>query len=230
MNSLFGQKFSTMHDLDQQQTNIIDIDAGTTLNIDQILVEEETQDELVPSVALIQFAGRELKRGIELTWDVDKQGQNMYYTVERSNGFSPWKTIRDIISEADKKHYILVDPLPDVGLNHYRLSQTDEDGAHQFLSLTSINYQNTDHISVAAFDGYLTIQSFESMELHEISVYDLRGQEHYMDLVYMGKGDQIQINLNHLPKGIYIAKVEYPLGYYSKKIILAEEKEIGVLF
>ncbi len=182
------------------------------------------------AVSLIDFSARELKKGIELSWQVAEQGENSFYTIERSNGFTKWKLIRNAENVDGKTTYSVIDPLPEIGVNHYRLSQTDNNGTSQYLSLASIYYQSGEGMKVIAYDGMLTVQSFEPMEIHEVTIYDLRGSQHFSEIAFMGNGLQYQMDISHLPFGIYIVKVEYPSGYYSKKIILADEANAGQIF
>lgn len=182
------------------------------------------------SVSLIDFSARELKEGIELSWKVADQGENSFYTVERSNGFTTWKLIRNVENSEGRANYSIIDPMPDIGVNHYRLSQTDKNGTSDHLSLVSVHYRGGDDMKIIAYDGRLTVQSFEAMEIHEVTIYDLRGSQHFSEITYMGNGLQYQMDISHLPFGIYIVKVEYPSGYYSRKIILTDDKDAGQIF
>lgn len=182
------------------------------------------------AVSLIGFSASPLKEGVELTWEVADQGENAFYTIERSNGFTPWKLIRNIENEDGKSKYAVVDAMPETGINHYRLSQTDQNDSRHHLSLVSIYYQGETEMKVTAYDGELTVVSFEPMEMHEVSVYDLRGRQYACEIAFIGQGMLYRMDLSRLPYGIYIVKVEYPFGSYSKKIVLTDEKKQGVVF
>lgn len=177
------------------------------------------------AVTLVHFEGRELKTGIELNWEVLNEVGNEWYTVEQSNGFTPWKKIESVRNDYNQSRYTVIDVLPDYGINHYRLSQTDLDGVPKYLSLTSLFYRSGSDMQITAYGSKVTVQSYEAMEIHEISVYDLRGHQLSEQLYYFGDGDQAQIDLSHLPYGIYIIKVEFPDGMLSKKVVLADEKK-----
>jgi len=182
------------------------------------------------AVTLVHFEGRELQTGIELNWEVLNEVGNEWYTVEQSNGFSPWKKVESIRNDYNQSRYSIIHALPDYGINHYRLSQIDLDGVPKYLSLTSLFYRSGSDMQISAYGSKVLIQSYQPMEIHEISVYDLRGHQLSEQLYYFGDGDQAQIDLSHLPYGIYIIKVEFPDGMLSKKIVLTDEEKESMIF
>lgn len=182
------------------------------------------------AVTLVHFEGRELQTGIELNWEVLNEVGNEWYTVEQSNGFTPWKKVKSLRNNYNQSRYRLIDELPDYGINHYRLSQTDMDGTPIYLSLTSLFYRTGTDMQISAYGSKVFVQSYQPMEIHEISIYDMRGHQLSEQLYYFGDGDQAEIDLSHLPYGIYIVKVEFPDGMLSKKVVMADEKKESMIF
>lgn len=152
-----------------------------------------------------------------LTWQAENAIQFSHFVVERSTDgvrFSPLGEVAAINTNAFSQQYSYTDEYPANGLNYYRLKMVDLDGQFTYSGIITIRTDGkglqisatpnpfTDHVAI-------TIQSTTS-ETANIRVYNNDGKLVWHKTTYVTAGTNVQYynDLQTLPKGIYIIKVD----------------------
>lgn len=175
------------------------------------------------AVTMINFKGQEVDNGIQLRWEVEDQGENAFYSLERSQyGFESWNDVVEIPNATDRKQYSYFDPSPDIGVNYYKLSQTDLDGSTAMLAMIAVEHKQLGKMKVWSNGMSLTVQSFEPAGIHEITITDLSGRIHDVESVLTGNGEETQLSLDRLTSGFYVIIVEYKGGFHAGKVVLTD--------
>ncbi len=95
-------------------------------------------------IELLSFDAEMVDRFAEISWVTKSENGNDYFTVERSvDGFSwsPLATVDGAGESSVELHYHLTDSAPALGLNYYRLTQTDFDGHTKTFDPVAVNNQ-----------------------------------------------------------------------------------------
>lgn len=143
-----------------------------------------------------------------IDWKIESEGGSAVYVIERSNDGRNYKVLSTVYSKGIPALYSYRDASPENGINYYRLKMTDVDG---FASYTTVVNATVKII------GSLTIEAYPN-PVNEKLTLNIKGTP--------GKGGQIvitdvtgrfickvevvglstQIDMSHLPTGIYVIK------------------------
>ena len=175
---------------------------------------------LVLDIELTDFYGYSLTRGIELKWITASETDNDYFTLERSMDgikFKPIELIDGAGTSLETNYYTFLDNSPRIGINYYRLKQTDFNGLFTYSNTIAISYYTggeknnlwpnptTDFFTISCqFNGDISI--FDS------SLRQICSIEHY------SQGDKISIS--DLPSGVYFVTYSYNYVLKIDKLIV----------
>ncbi len=181
-------------------------------------------------IELINFNVKYLNRLAKITWTTASEINNNYFTIERSIdaiNFDELKKTPGAGNSVLTINYSTEDESPLMGINYYRLKQTDFDGNSSYSNIVSIDVEND--------DGFQIINSFNSIEnsslivtvncgincLVNFELYDMTGRKVFSSNEnFTGNNKNVSISTNHLSTGIYILKVYNGEKMISKKIKL----------
>ncbi len=177
----------------------------------------------VLAVEMVEFSGKALDDGISLQWLVEEQGENAFYSLERSeDAVESWNYVAEIPNVTGKGQYTYFDPSPDIGVNYYKLSQTDIDGSTAMLAMIAVEHKRPGTMKVWSNGMNLTVQSFEPTGIHEITISDLSGRIHNVESLLIGEGEETHLSLDQLSSGFYVIVIEYKGGFHAGKVILTD--------
>lgn len=97
-------------------------------------------EQLTLPVELLSFTVSPTYGGVMARWSTASERNSWFFIVSRSSDGCEWKQIGDVNSYGDSSHridYVYVDGDPGPGLNYYRLTQVDRDGASSDLSIVT---------------------------------------------------------------------------------------------
>jgi len=80
---------------------------------------------------------------VMVEWEVLTQQNNDFFTIERATNGIDFREIGKVDGAGttqNKKNYTFVDASPEVGINYYRLRQTDYDGQNEVFDPVSVKY------------------------------------------------------------------------------------------
>lgn len=178
-------------------------------------------------VELVFFEGIQIHDKIELNWQTASEINNDFFTVEKSadavnfdilqiiEGFGNSNSIIDYSSE---------DLSPHLGINYYRLKQTDFNGEFSYSETISVNFETTEtNIAEIKFssDNNLFINFNENIH-NELSfvIFDIMGRLIETHLLNETNLNRINYNLDHLHEGIYHIAILTNNNYQSQKILI----------
>lgn len=100
-------------------------------------------------VKLTSFTGQLKNQAISLTWQTSLELNNSHFDLERSADGVNFETIGRIEGNGTTtatQNYNLVDAMPLLGYNYYRLNQVDYDGTSEYSSIIAVNYEVKDEV------------------------------------------------------------------------------------
>lgn len=102
---------------------------------------------LVLPVEFLSFNAEKMSNGNLLTWDVESETRNDYFTIETSKDAVNWTELTKVkgaINSTEAKTYTYVDDKNTQESVYYKLSQTDLDGTRNELALEYISVNKSD--------------------------------------------------------------------------------------
>jgi hypothetical protein len=150
--------------------------------------------------------------GVKLMWSTASEQENDYYTVYRSvNGenFNKIGTVDGAGNSSELHHYSMTDPFPEIGINYYRLSQTDINGHEIALKTISVNVQKEFEGLIIAPNpvrGYPEVSFTNGFESEvRMDIYKATGERVHSRTFIATKGlNKIQFDSEPLSSGVYI--------------------------
>jgi hypothetical protein len=173
----------TYSGLPPNTTFIIQIDGGFgTLggnNSGQIQVD----GDILLGVDLVHFYGNKNGRNSDLFWSTINETQNDYFTLERAipdNEFETIATVNGDGNSTEQTNYSYIDYNPFIGMNYYKLSQTDLNGVRTELGIIAIDHSTTSEsliiIPNPVNDNPTLVFNSESNETVNFQVFSSSGQ------------------------------------------------------
>ncbi|MBI1838339.1 MAG: hypothetical protein HYR91_13840 [Flavobacteriia bacterium] len=128
----------------------------------------------VLSVELIGFNAEIIDNQIVIFWSTFTETNNDFFSIEKSTDGINFTEIERVIgsgSSLEIKQYQFTDPNPNVGINYYRLKQTDFNGDSKLYFPISINYLPQNKVSIfpnPSNTGYFNLITDETINYYQI--------------------------------------------------------------
>ncbi len=143
---------------------------------------------------------------VTIDWETASEYNNSYFTIEKSTDAIMFKPIDKIISQGNsttKQTYQTRDLMPAIGINYYRLQQTDKNGKVTYSQTVKVKI-NTKTIWSLSPNPLpqgrpLNIKMPANAQQVSLLLYDLSGKL-VRNLPINGQG---LIYINNLPSGVY---------------------------
>ncbi|OQP44755.1 hypothetical protein A4H97_10360 [Niastella yeongjuensis] len=168
-------------------------------------------------VTLTQWSGIYKNNKTYLSWTVENVADFSHFSVERSADgahFSPLGDVAGITSGAFAQSYSFEDVFPADGVNYYRLKMIDLNGQYTYSGVLIIR-TNGSGIQINATPNPFTdhvVISIQSTtdEPANLRVFNSDGKLVWRKTTYVKAGTNVQYfnDLQSLPKGVYIIKVD----------------------
>lgn len=184
--------------------------------------------ESILPIELINFRGEQVDEQINLYWETQTEINNDFFTLERSidgTAFEPIATVKGAGTTTENQNYQHIDKAPFVGLNYYRLTQTDYDGRTSESSVIAIWYNKKGDLSVfpnpvGAGQALSVLFTTEQAGLATIEIVDLSGKQVAQSQQFMTRGiQQHALSIDQLQKGVYVLKIEQNGIVEQKKFV-----------
>ncbi len=117
--------------------------SGSYYYIDDVVV----QPSATLPVELLSFSARASGRDAMLEWSTATELNNERFDVQRSIDGTDWTTVgsQPGAGTSQERHdYALLDALPPLGVDYYRLAQIDLDGEVRYSRIESLSFQEPD--------------------------------------------------------------------------------------
>lgn len=178
--------------------------------LDEIII----QDKGGPlPITLTSFTAVSDGTSVDITWIVESQVNNDYFTIERSLDCREWEEVGRVpgcgncnLAEA----YNYKDNNPYIGTSYYRLKQTDHNGKYEIFKPVSVEFKDEltiglkirpnpaiEHIELEMVypeNGYIN---------NDLRIYNTLGNEVYKKY-YIGRLENLNIDISKFKPGCYI--------------------------
>lgn len=165
---------------------------------------------------------------VRVTWSTASEENNAYFTVERSLDGKKWSAIGIVPGVGNSNRiesYEFIDEKPVFGRQFYRITQTDFDGKSQTFRVVGVTLTGA-ALEVHSYKVYPNPSSGQvkifsensNLEQAEIAIINQQGQE--MMAFENVNGRLFEIDLSHLPKGLYLIRIKNNHQLVSKKVVI----------
>ncbi len=158
-------------------------------------------------VELLDFQGVAQDENVFLTWKTATERDNKEFQIERSKDATTWETIGSIAGRGNSiqlQNYDFLDKNPFKGNNYYRLKQVDFGGRSEYSKSILVKMSNKNN-EISIFPnpnkGVFMLSGIENLSNVGIEIFNNLGQK----VIFSNQKNQI--DLSHLPNGIYHIQV-----------------------
>lgn len=157
-------------------------------------------------IELLTFTAKQEGNQVALNWITVSEINNDYFTIEKSNNGKDWSIIETMSGAGNSSisiDYTTFDQNPYLGLNYYRLKQTDYDGKSEYFEVKTVYFEPSEVLTIQLIDQY-TIQAFGLRDMKTIAIYNMLGQDvtHLVEL--KASEESLTLNIEQLTKGLYL--------------------------
>lgn len=155
-------------------------------------------------------------RSVDVTWVTKSETNNDYYVIDRSADGLSWNFLGEVEgagSSSIELDYLLPDPTPTIGINYYRLTQYDFDGAYKIFDPVAVvnegvSFDSNLIIFQSGNEGLINLfLKNYSKETVVINIYNLSGQVVYSKEIFINDDGIAVISLNSdISFGSYIIR------------------------
>lgn len=160
-------------------------------------------------VELSTFKATQTSNAIALNWTTLSEDNNAGFDIEHSVNGKDFETIAYIEgagNSMEQVDYSYLDENPTVGVNYYRLKQTDFDGTYDYSNIIAVEFDAKIEASIYPnpTSEQLTLRA-AIQDMVNIRVVNINGQVVLQQSQYID--NQLDLNLNELPTGTYWLQV-----------------------
>lgn len=134
-------------------------------------------------ITLINFNATQKNNAILIKWSTSSEINNDFFTIENSKDGENFKTIKTIKGAGfsnEVLNYTFLHENPHLGINYYRLKQTDYDGAFTYSDIIAVNFKHTDSklniFPNPILNQQVTLSGLLKDDVYNISVCDISGR------------------------------------------------------
>jgi hypothetical protein len=161
-------------------------------------------------VELTDFFATATHQGIVLNWTTASEINNNYFIVQRSAEGTAWHDIKKVNGAGNSNintNYSVTDAEPLLGINYYRLKQTDFDGSFALSKTIAVYFGKTDAgVSVSTFPNPFSDKltfTLQGSQPSQVTLQDVSGRV----LFRQGFTNTLPVNTHLFSKGIYFYNV-----------------------
>lgn len=154
-----------------------------------------------------------------LSWETTEEVKFSHFEVERSFEGKNWHRLTNVTAAGIPSKYHYSDESPADGVNYYRLRMVDQDGSFAYSDVKSLMF----NLNLAE----VTVSPNPAVDKIRLNIRDLKNVERIQMLsasgqvVYQTTSDfASEINVRHLPAGIYMVVVTHTGGRVTTHKVL----------
>ncbi len=162
-------------------------------------------------VTLLSFSSTLINDAIEIQWQTSTEEYNDYFTLEKSEDGITWKTIsiqKGSLYAKQLSSYTYTDNQPSAGIQYYRLTQTDIDGARSTFPIITQEFSVGSLHNLFVYpnpsNGPVTINTSAVGE-KRIRIFSTGGQTLLHEIAF--ESNEYKIDLSALSAGHYIIEL-----------------------
>ncbi|MCS6930210.1 MAG: IPT/TIG domain-containing protein [Saprospiraceae bacterium] len=174
-------------------------------------------------VELLHFTAQAMGSGIRLQWETATERNNDFFTVEHSVDaihFQVIGRVRGAGTSGERRKYEYFDLTPNVGINYYRLWQTDYDGKATLLRTTSAVFSEEKAERLRVFPNpmvgdkiYLELSQIWEETSAVAVLFDALGHEVARHALSGSLTSPVAFSAHSLPPGFYVLRMWLPERY-----------------
>lgn len=149
---------------------------------------------------------------VELDWITKSESNNDYFTLQHSGDGVKWQTLSKIDGAGNSSspiYYVHEHQAPLLGINYYRLKQTDFNGDYSYSSIQSVSLTSLESGFIVypnPSNGTISVQADQNL-LDELIVYNVLGEVVKPIVAHDGnQPNTLTVDFTHLEKGIYFLR------------------------
>ena len=187
--------------------NISDGDSRFEVNVSQSVLPIE----------LLFFDSELANSSVKLSWATLTEVNNDYFIIEKSsNGinFEEMSIVTGSGNSQEVSHYSIIDDQPNMGLNYYRLKQTDFNNNQEYIGTVQVNY--VDESGVTLYPNpvlnnlWLTLKKQNVNTDILIEINNSNGVKVSKQNIKLENGNRtLKVKTNELTTGIYYVHIIY---------------------
>jgi hypothetical protein len=175
---------------------------------------EITTGGLLP-VELIDFTAKTTDNQIQLNWQTASEENNHGFEVQRSTDGRDWEVLDFVAGNGttlEVQNYTYTDEKPLAGTNYYRLKQMDFDGQFEYSEIVEVRIDQLESQNVKIYPNPVQdrLMISNTNGIKNIVVYNTLGQQ--IRQLTVDNNEQLSIDTNDLPKGIYTVQLQKTNG------------------
>lgn len=173
-------------------------------------------------VTLISFEVKSEKEQVLVHWQTTAEINNDFFTVERSNNSFKFEEIHRVNGSANSNsitEYSWTDPFPQMGINYYRLKQTDFDNSFTYSTIKAVNVQSLPSVLDVfpnPVSDYLILKDAGQSAGRSYKIFDMNGK--LVESQVLKEGEQ-KIDMTHLSPAVYVVQFTTATEVQKIKII-----------
>lgn len=155
--------------------------------------------------------------GVEINWTTATEKNNDFFRIQRSYNGETWHDIGTLDgagNSSDPQFYFYLDTDPFLGVNYYRIVQTDFDGTESISNIVSVNIEDNSAFDISVYPNPTHVGEplhvhfngvYEGHVLH-LTILDLSGRIVHVDAVEVNEyhGNHVVVDTGNLAVGTYI--------------------------
>jgi hypothetical protein len=174
-------------------------------------------------ISLIDFRGELKTDVVNLYWTTASESYNDYFTVEKSANGENWEFLEKIDGAGNSSqmlNYFTVDKDPYLGVNYYRLKQTDFNGTYNYSEAVRIDLDGSKPF-VYPNPASNMINIYKSnIQDYQLSMFNTLGQEIQIGSTIID--GNYTVDVSGLSKGIYVLVLSNSTEYFSVKVSIKD--------
>lgn len=154
----------------------------------------------------------------QISWATSSETNNDYFIVERTNNVGDFKELKRIDGSGNSNDLILyktMDIEPLEGTSYYRLKQVDFDGNFKYsdpISFTKPAIQEFKPLYPNPANHTITVFLKGYSNAISIAITNVMGASFYSENINNNDIESTEIDVTHLPNGLYLLKMELANG------------------
>lgn len=178
-------------------------------------------------VDLLRFIAKKgIGNTVALEWSTASEQNSAFFIIERSKDGSNYAEIGKLEAgnqPSTIQHYLFNDVKPVDGINYYRLKQVDKDGRFKYSGVVEvlIESQRKYRIYPNPAINFSTVKLLSDMKNLSLQLTDVAGRMLYQkNLPNANAGQEIQIPVQQLRKGLYFVSIITNTERFTEKIVV----------
>jgi hypothetical protein len=169
--------------------------------------------EVALPVTLVRFTAKnEENKSVLLTWNTTSETNSDRFEVERRTSKTSWIKVGALAASKESGqtvNYSYSDYTPKNGNNMYRLKMIDQDNTFAYSSVRSIHMESARSITLFPNPAYteVSIETKDIADMERVEFNDLSGKSVLTYKYSTLSGLPAQINVKHLPAGLYMVRM-----------------------